>query len=212
MATRAYWHSSTDVTVATPNAIAAVSEGVRRLLDDACPRTLEMFPGAEVKVYALEDFETRPVKTGLSLYLYRVAVNGPQRNRSARVTPDGRRLRPSLPVDLYYLLTPWAKDALVQQRLLGWAMRTLEDAAILSPGLLNAELPKTFLPSEAVELIADSLSLQDQSSLWQGFRSPWHLSAAYIARMVPLDSSIPVFEGTGPVITRDLDMHVRSEP
>src|SRR3954471_11270072 len=95
-------------TPSPPNAIAAVSEGVRRLLDDACPR--DQFPGAVVKVLAAADLDqtSKVPRVGLSLLLYRVTVNGPQRTRSARVAADGRRLRPSLPVDLHYLLTAWA--------------------------------------------------------------------------------------------------------
>lgn len=198
--------------MATPFAIAAVSEGVRRLLDDACPR--DRFAGAAVKVLtAAEMKKGDEVKTGLSVFLYRVAVNGPQRNRAARVTADGRRLKPSLPVDLYFLLTPWADSVVQQQQLLGWAMRTLEDAAILPAGLLNAASPEpdVFLPTEAVELTADPISLPDQSGLWQALQAPWQLSVGYIARMVALDSAVPI-AAAGPVVERALDLLVRAEP
>jgi len=204
--------------MASPSAIAAVSEGIRRLLDDACPRGEAPFRGAEVAVFAAADFDAQNpqrqiVKVGITLFLYRVAVNGPQRNRAARVDANGQRLRPSLPVDLYYLLTPWGESTGKQHRLLGWAMRTLEDAAILPAGLLNALRPEhdTFLPSETVELIADQLSLQDQSGLWQALRAPMQLSVGYIARMVPIDSVVPV-SAAGPVEERGFDMHVRSDP
>src|SRR5262245_28826922 len=91
--------------MASPNAIAAVGGGVVRLLNDAWTAAGE--PGMVSKVFAPADFETSPQGHGLGLFLYRVVVNGPQRNRAARVNAQGVRTRPSLPVDLYYLLTPW---------------------------------------------------------------------------------------------------------
>jgi hypothetical protein len=185
--------------VATSIAIAAVGEALCQLLDGACPRGPgDDFRGARFRVLAAAQFEGSPpaLTDGASLFLYRVAVNGPQRNRAGRTGPDGKRYRPSLPVDLYYLLTPWGGSAAYQQQLLGWAMRTLEDAAILPAGLLNHALggQSTFRPEETVEVVAEPMSLQDQSSLWQALRVGWQLSASYVARMVALDSTVELAE------------------
>ncbi len=181
--------------MATYHAIAAVGEAICRLLGDGCPRA--EFPAAQFKVIQANDYQTGPMKEGVSLFQYRVGINGSQRNRPARVAPDGRRYRPSLPLDLYYLLTPWGEQAVKQQRLLGWAMRLLEDTAILPAGLLNAAGPEhdTFRPSETVELICEPLSIQDITGVWQGLRADWQLSVTYVARLVLLDSDLELAGG-----------------
>jgi hypothetical protein len=181
--------------VATYHAIAAVGEAICRLLDDGCPRA--EFPAAQFKIIQANDYQTIPMKEGVSLFLYRVGINGNQRNRPARIAPDGRRYRPSLPLDLYYLLTPWSEKAVKQHRLLGWAMRLLEDTTILPAGLLNSIGPEhdTFRPSETVELICEPLSIQDITGVWQGLRADWQLSVTYVARLVLLDSELELADG-----------------
>jgi len=174
--------------VATHHAIAATSQAILGLLRDACPRS--DFANAEFALYQASDFD-KPLEEGISLFLYRVTINGAVRNLPPRVGPDGRRYRPSLPVDLHYLLTPWAKDPEKQQRLLGWSMRVLEDAPILPAGLLNYYMPEPeiFRPSETVEIIADSLSLQDWTAVWDKLKPKMQTSMTYIARMIALEST-----------------------
>jgi hypothetical protein len=189
--------------VATYHAIAAVGQALLGMLEDACPR--DEFPAAQFALFQAADFQNPPIKEGVSLYLYRVAVNGTQRNRPARLAPGGRRFRPSLPLDLHYLMTPWAETAAKQQRLLGWSMRVLEDMAILPAGLLNhpGPEPDTFAPAETVELVCEPISLQDMANVWEAFKMNLQLSAAYVARMVLIDSALEVAEGP-PAQTRAL--------
>src|SRR3954451_11221229 len=114
-------------------AIAATSEAILGLLESAA--LTSEFAGVSFAHYQAADFQT-PIPTGVSLFLHRVTVN-PNRNLAPRRNADGRRLRPAIPVDLHYLLTAWADDAIKQQRLLGFAVRTLEDTPILPAGVLN---------------------------------------------------------------------------
>jgi hypothetical protein len=191
--------------MATFRAIAAVGEGVRRLLEGACPRA--DFPTAEFALIQTGQLLTPPMKEGVSLFLYRVSINGAGRNRAVRVRQDGTRFRPSLPVDLYYLLTPWAESALRQQRLLGWAMRTLEDTPILPAGMLNQAGPEidTFGPSETVELVGEPLSVIDTANIWEALKANWQLSVAYVARLVAIDSEIDFTDGAR-VQTREFEI------
>ena len=57
--------------------------------------------------------------------------------------------------------------------MLGWAMRELQNVAILPAGLLNHYGPEhdTFRPDEAVELICEPLSLQDMSYVIEPLKS-----------------------------------------
>lgn len=189
--------------MATYHAIAATSQALLGLLRDACPR--EKFSRAEFALYHASDFE-KPMEEGISLYLYRVTINTAIRNLPPRTVADGRRYRPSLPVDLHYLLTAWAKDAGMQQRLLGWGMRTLEDSTILPAGVLNSYMPEpdTFHANETVEVICDPLSLQDWAAVWDKLKPKLQTSMAYVARMIAIDSTVELIEAV-PVQTRTFD-------
>ena len=109
-----------------------------------------------------------------------------------RLAQDGRRSRPSMPIDFHFLMIAWARDAFKQQRFLGWAMRTLEDNSILHASLLNQYGPEkdTFNDRECVDVILESLSIQDLYAIWDVTKPNIQLSAAYLVRMLSIDSSI----------------------
>jgi hypothetical protein len=191
--------------VARTQAIAAVGRAILGLLADNVPRA--EFPDARFELYQPSNFNNSPISEGITLFLYRVEVNASLRNVSGGVGVDGLRRRPPLPLDLYYLMTAWARDAARQQRLLGLAMRTLEDASILSAGALNNAQPETdvFRPHETVELLLGTLSLQDLTNLYGAYRISPPVSVVYIARIVCIDSTM-LLEESAPVQTRQFDM------
>lgn len=149
----------------------------------------------------------------MTLYLYRVAFNTSRRNLPPAVGPDGRRYRPPIPLDLHYLLTPWGKTAAKQHRLLGWAMRELQNVPVLPASLLNSYAPEkeTFRPAEAVEVFCDTLNLQDMSSVLDTLKLNQQLSVTYVARMLLIESAIPIAEAE-PVQTRVFDYGTISQP
>lgn len=191
--------------MANYRAIAAVSTALQGLLSDRYPRD-EFGAGLEVALYQTRNFEN-PMLNGFSIYLFRVAVNGAVRNLTLRRSPDGRRFRPSLPLDLHYMITPWAQDVERQHRMLGWAMRLMEDIGVFSAGHLNHYLAETdtFAPNEGLEIICDPLSLSDYLTLWDRLRPRLPASATYALRMVLIDSDVHVDDGP-PVQTRRLEM------
>ena len=190
--------------MATYQAIAATGQAILGLLEDACPRP--EFANARFELYQSGDFQN-PMEEGVSLYLYRVTVNTARRNLPPKLGPDGRRYRPPIPIDLHYMLTPWARTAVKQQRLLGWAIRALEDMPILPSGLLNRAGPEPdiFHPDETVELLWDPIPLSDMTSLWEVFKPHIQASITYTARMLTVESTVPLVEGL-PVQTRAFDM------
>ena len=188
--------------MAKAQAIAVTGQAVLGLLADNIPKT--EFANARFELYQTANFAS-PMEEGISLFLYRVEVNSSLRNLPVKTGLDGITRRPPLPLDLYYLLTVCAKDAVKQQRILGWAMRTLEDAPVFSAGRLNHFGTETdvFRPAETVELIFQTLSLQDLSNLWGAFKVTIPASVAYIARVVGIDSTVSA-EETAPVQTREI--------
>src|SRR5215216_5245028 len=125
--------------MARHQAIATTGQAIIQLLADACPRP--EFDAARFELYQLRDFQA-PIEEGVTLFLYRVSINGSRRNLPPTVGPDGRRYRPPVPLDLHYLLTAWAKTAARQQRLFGWAVRALQDVPVLPASLLNHYAPE----------------------------------------------------------------------
>src|SRR4051812_17149041 len=129
-------------------AISCVGRTILGLIEDHYP-TAELISPTFQLVHPAS-FE-KPQAEGFSLCLYRVAINGSLRMLPPRRDAHGHRFSPSLPVDLQFLLTPWAADAERQMRLLGWTMRFMEDMPILGASVLNsyAAEPGTFRPEEA---------------------------------------------------------------
>lgn len=177
----------------TFQAIAATGQAMLGLLSDAVPR--DLFPNAQFELYQMSNFQ-QPMEEGISLFLYRIAANTSRRNLPPTTGPDGRRFRPPIPVDLYYIATAWAPTAVRQQRLLGWAIRMFEDVPVLPTGLLNnyGPEPEIFKQGETVEIILDSLTLQDLNNFWGVSKSSLQLSVGYIARMLHIQSSMPITE------------------
>lgn len=179
------------------HAIAATSSALRVLLENAAGGS--GLPTTAVELYQADDLQ-KPLDTAkpkVSIYLYRVLVSTVRRDRGPRLGPDGLHYRPSIPVDLHYLVTAWASEAKTAHQLLGWAIRVLDDTPVLPAGLLNTYQAglRVFEPDENVELIWNPLSLTDLYDIWQVSAQNQAPSASYIARMVQLDSDVALDEG-----------------
>lgn len=180
--------------MASYNAISVVSQAILDLLRYA--DTPSEFGTLEYQHYDANDFIT-PMPRGFSLYLWRVSISQSRRNLPPRRLVDGRVFRPSLPLDLHYLLTPWAENTETQQRMLGWGMRVIEDITVFPASVLNfgpSEI-NTFAAHEAVELICDPLALNDHFNLWDKLKTKMQTSMTYQARNILIDSQRIVTEG-----------------
>jgi hypothetical protein len=191
-------------------AIAATSEAILGLMQSASVAHDE-FDGISFAHYQSSDFES-PLSDGISLYLYRVTVNA-NRNLPPYLGSDGKRYRPPLPLDVHFLVTAWAETAIRQQRMLGFAIRTIEDTPILPSGVLNQHSPEpeVFRPQESVELVYEMLTVQDVGYIWDVAQTKEQPSAPYVARMVTIESTIAI-EEAGPVQTRELDFAQVTSP
>jgi hypothetical protein len=189
------------------HAIAATSNAIRLLLENASATS--EWAGHGFPLVQAEDLQ-KPLegatKPKLSIFLYRVLLSTARRDRGPRLGPDGLHYRPSIPLDLHYLVTAWASEAKTAHQLLGWAIRVLDDTPVIPTGLLNAyQVGLTvFGPDETVELVWNPLSLTDLSDLWQVASQNQAPSACYVARSVALDSDVALDEGA-PVSVRQFD-------
>ena len=176
-------------------AIAATSEAIVALLTRArsrapTPPDIKVADAADLAVPT--DANATPVVT---VFLHRVGMSSVQRTFPAHVTPAGERMKPPVPLDLWYLITAWAAAPVTQQLLLGWAVRTIEDNLALPATLLNAGTSTdAFRADESVELTWAPLTSTEETEIWQIAQTARQPSASYLARMVLIASEEPVSE------------------
>ncbi len=198
--------------MANVSAIHNVCEAVVRLLHqawqsnpfpiDPLNTTTPPLASMAFEVYQTSSFDS-PMENGVSLFLYRVNINSTQRSIPAQPDPiTGRQRHPQLPLDLHFILTPWAKHISTEQRLLGWMMRVLEDHPRLPPSLLNAAGDAGFDANEMVEIAAGTMTTDEMFHIWEVLPGDFRISVPYVARVVRIDSDMPM--GGGIVLTRDL--------
>ena len=189
--------------MASVRAIAAVTQAIAGVLSDARQTAAGLVPNhqniAVVPMQAVA-FNNPPGLTpgapgAIGIYLYRLAPSQISRAVAPRTMPSGIRVRPPLPLDLFYLITAWAAQPPEQQRLLAWAMRTLEDTPILPPEVLNAAEPGTFRDDEAVELVIQGLNQTELVAVWEFNKGAMQAAVTYAARMINLDSNVALPEG-----------------
>jgi len=144
--------------------------------------------------------------TGINIFLYQVTPNSAQRNSALPTRNSEGRLvgRPSLPLDLHYVLSFYGNDATFEpQQLLGSVARSLHEKPVLDADTIAAMASDPLYDSvqqtdlmnalEPVRLTQAALTLEEMAKLWGIFYGvPYALSAVYVASAVNLDSeSLP---------------------
>lgn len=187
--------------MATYRAVNAACEAVVGLLKQAWqPKFIDNLE-LQFQVFSTLDFNTT-IKGG-SLFLYRVFINSVQRTPSARIGPNGSQRKSQLPLDLHFLLTPWADKASLEQDILGWMMRTLEDTPILSAGFLDSNTNGVFMQDERIEIVAGQLTHEEMFRIWDVLPVKYKISVPYIARIIRIDLEVEQQVGS-PIYTKEL--------
>lgn len=181
-------------------AIASVGTSIERMLGMAFTER-EPVPGKNTKAKLVRTDELAPANApgaigayALSILLYRVDFNKAMRAAWSSVgTADGRG---HLPLDLHFLITPWADNAEHEQMILGRAMQAIEACPILTGPLLHetalagavyADEP-TAGTSEAVQLLLEEISTEALMRTFDSLPTDYRLSVPYIARVVRIDT------------------------
>ncbi len=192
--------------MANYRAIAAASATLQGLLRDSFPNG-DFGGPLNIELYQAKDFAA-PMKEGIAICLWRIAPNISRRSLGPRTDIYGRRFKASLPLDLYYLLVPFADDSERQQRLLGWMLRAMHDLGPLVASQLNHFLAESdiFAEAESLDMVNDPLSVADQLTLWDRIKY-MPPAATYAMRMLLLDSDLSLDEYPI-VVEREIDAGV----
>lgn len=130
-----------------------------------------------------DEFEDyiNPERPAITLFLYRVAINPQMRNERRRTLPDGRIQRQPLPLELCYLITAWARETSAELLILGRVLQVLYDRAELGPANL---VGGSWEPGEGVQLVLETLGLDDHYRIWDAADVAYRLSLTYMARVI----------------------------
>jgi hypothetical protein len=148
-------------------------------------------PGVEMPDCAFEQISSGELvgsgpdgSTRITLYLYRIMVN--EHARQQRRAGASSEQRAPLNLDLHYLMTVWAGNALEEQVTMAWAMRRIHEAPVLDASSLSAD--GGWARDEVVQIIPAELSTEDLMRVWDALDPPYRLSVSYVARVVRLDA------------------------
>jgi hypothetical protein len=144
---------------------------------------------ANIFVATPDDFTTLnpPSQPTITVFLYRVGVNSEMRNSPRRTLPQGRTTRPLLPLELHYLITPWARETRDEYRVVGRILQALYDAAEIGPADLQGG---SWSASDSVQLILQSLPVEEHFSIWETTDLSYRLSLTYMARVVGVEPDV----------------------
>ncbi|MEC5397605.1 DUF4255 domain-containing protein [Uliginosibacterium sp. H1] len=132
---------------------------------------------------ALADGVDDTATSRVTLYLYRITVNEHSRQQRHAHAPNASVAPLSL--DLHFMLSAWAGNALDEQVPLTWAIRQLHEHPLLDASSLSPEAG--WHSDEVIQIIPAELSTEDLMRIWDSLSPTYRLSASYIARVVRID-------------------------
>jgi hypothetical protein len=165
-------------------AVFAVGDSLVTFLQNGYHPAAVGFP-CTFKLFSSSDMSSQETATGdavVSLYLHRIT-----NDETARVAPAPGE-RPTLSLDLHYLVSCWGTSAQAEQTILTWTMQWLAknpilDASVLSLSSANAG----WAVGETIEITRSDLSLQDILRIWDSMGPKYRLTLSYRARVVRVE-------------------------
>lgn len=169
--------------MATIDAVAHVVDSILFVLRSRIPPVV---PAAQILAARPDQFEAfqDPAQPVVTVFLYRISVHEEIRNSAKRVLPNGRMTRPLLPLNFHFLVTPWARQVNDEYLITGRIIQALYDNAELGPAQLQGSAWDT---NDSVQLILDSIPLDDHFRIWETTEFPYRLSTTFIARVIGLE-------------------------
>ena len=158
---------------------------------------------ADIAVATPDEFDeiNDPIKPQITVFLYKIAVNPQMRNNPRRMRSDGTLQSTPLPLELSFLITAWAKDTRDELKLIGRILQVLYDRRELGAADLAGA---SWEPDDTVQLILESLPLEDHYRIWDANNVAYRLSLTYLARVVGLSATDALV--APPVVDADFRM------
>jgi hypothetical protein len=186
--------------MANLQAIHSVGSSLVTYLRNAYPTDRVRFPACEFRLVSSGELNGDNVNLApaVTLYLYRVTMNPYVRN-----TPNANSHQQTTPlsVDLHYLMTVWAENAMAEHTILAWTLSQLYQHQTLSQSDLSPE--GGWAPGDFVQVIPAELSNEDLMRIWDALDPGYRLSVSYIARVIRIDPEPR--QDRLPVVSRRID-------
>jgi hypothetical protein len=142
-------------------------------------------PATAVLSDLIDEPQNQPV---LTVFLYEIAEDPTSRNRppvrSLPPEPPTTR-KPPMALLLRYLITPWAGSQLTQHQMIGCALQTFYDDAVIDGDELIGSLAGG---TDVLQVTLTPLTLDQKSWVWYAIQKPYRLSLNYEIRVVNLNS------------------------
>lgn len=123
----------------------------------------------------------------LNLFLYQVLEDAYAKNQQWPTLSAGEQQYPPLTIDLFYMLTPYARDTISAHQVLSHAMGLLHDNSIVSGAALSGTLPVLV---EQLAIVLCPTTLEDLTRIWNALQSAYRLSVCYQVRIAIIQSEI----------------------
>lgn len=124
---------------------------------------------------------------GLSLYLYQIIENQYLKNQQMQPIDSTGLKYPPLALNLFYLLTAYAKDRDTEHQIIGRALQVFHNNSVVRGSLLQKNLSGTY---DELTIVLNPLPIEDMNKLWNMFgNKPYKLSVTYRVFPALIDST-----------------------
>jgi hypothetical protein len=178
--------------VASPGVVRDTSATLKQILQSA----LDGIVTPDNVIISTPDSFKDLSRPSCTIFLYRVAVNPVMRNGPRVAVKPGVTSKPLLPIDLSYLMTPWGKTPEDEHQILGIVLQALYDNSELGFGSL---IGASWLPDDSVQLVLETLPIEEHFCIWDTVGMPYRLSATYRAQIIGI---APAVVDTAPPVTQ----------
>jgi hypothetical protein len=166
------------------HAVHSVGHSLVTWLRNSYPRDLRDVTECEFLLLSSGEMGSKEERgPALSLWLYRVGQNEHLRNAPRRA--DHAHLAPPLHLDLHFLLTVWADNALAEHTLITWAMDRLHRNPVLDASTLSPE--GGWGPDDRLQVLPAELTIEEMMRVWDAVDPGYRLSVPYVVRVVRID-------------------------
>ncbi len=184
--------------MATSRAIRDAGETLRSiLLAGVAPAV----PNLTIELATPDEFRDHqdPANPVITIFLHRVALHPEMRNAPLRRRPDGVATRPLLPLELSFMITPWARETADEYQLAGLVVQTFYERAEIGPAWLQGP---SWEPGDSMQLVFESLGSEEHYRVWDTVDLPYRLSLTYLVRVIGIETRDEMV--TSPVVTADV--------